>query len=37
MVFALGRLIQERDNTDAVTARYHWGFGELLNRGAGSF
>jgi hypothetical protein len=25
MVYALGRVIQERDNTDAVTARYYWG------------
>jgi hypothetical protein len=36
-VYALGRVIQERDGSDAVTARYFWGFGELLNRGAGSF
>jgi len=25
MVYALGRLIQERDGSDAVTARYYWG------------
>jgi len=25
MVYALGRLIQERDSSDAVTARYYWG------------
>jgi len=25
MVYALGRVIQERDSSDAVTARYYWG------------
>jgi hypothetical protein len=35
-VYALGRVIQERDASDAVTARYYWGLGDLMKRDTGS-